>query len=74
MGLVSSMLQSSVRNVEISCEFDSSAVRFNLVPPAPPVIFAGQHFTAYARMPPGAIVSILQHSLSVKVQNTNSFT
>uniref|UniRef100_A0A2P2I2A9 von Willebrand factor A domain-containing protein 5A-like n=1 Tax=Hirondellea gigas TaxID=1518452 RepID=A0A2P2I2A9_9CRUS len=55
MGLVASMLQSSVQNVEVKWKLQS-ATRISLVPAAPPTIFAGQQFTAYARMPPNAVV------------------
>ena len=56
MGLVQSMVQSSVRDVTATCEVDG-APRFRLVPPAPPVIFGGQHVTTFARIPPGATVT-----------------
>ncbi|KAF2356295.1 VIT domain [Trinorchestia longiramus] len=55
MGLVASMLQSSVQGVSITCELDPPS-RLSLVPPEPPVIFAGQHLVTFARIPPGTLL------------------
>ena len=75
MGLVTSMLQASVHDVDINVSFDVP-VRFNLVPSTQPVIFAGQHFTAYARMPAGAEVfeyKVKEHPCKCKTMHFECF-
>nr|XP_045594486.1 von Willebrand factor A domain-containing protein 5A-like [Procambarus clarkii] len=64
MGLVSSMVQETVRDVTVSWELEpNTCVR--LVPKVPPVIFGGQHLTLYARVPSATTVKSI--SISGKV-------
>ncbi|KAK7065457.1 von Willebrand factor A domain-containing protein 5A, partial [Halocaridina rubra] len=55
MGLVKSMLQESVQNVNVSFDVDPPC-GVKLIPKAPPVIFGGQHLILYTRVPPATVV------------------